>query len=98
MTDRHDPLDDTTPLGKSVEEVEQEGQNLVNSPVDSEDRRRRDESVPAIIPPFNQGGQIGSNFGVGVAAVPGLVGNLVGGDEGGADDGRNDKEEDDTPA
>ena len=96
MTDNQGKLTDTAPLGKSVEEVEQDSQNQVNSPVDGEDLQRGEDRVPAVLPAYNQGGLPGGNFGV--AAVPGLIGNLVGGDAAGPDDGRNDKEEDDTPA
>ncbi|MDB5044935.1 MAG: hypothetical protein JWQ08_985 [Deinococcus sp.] len=40
----------TEPLGKSVEEVEQDAGNQVNSSVGGEDRRRDDETfVPAIV-------------------------------------------------
>lgn len=55
------------PLGKSVEEVEQDAGNRVNSPVEGEQRRDNDETfVPAIA---------NGN----VSSVPGIVGGTAGG-------------------
>ncbi|MFD1731137.1 hypothetical protein ACFSC4_08755 [Deinococcus malanensis] len=49
MTDSSNRYGDQ-PLGKSVEEIEREGGNLENSPVQGEDRRRDDGLVvPAVI-------------------------------------------------
>jgi len=48
MTDDRNRYGDA-PLGRSVEEVEQESGNLENSPVEGEQRRSHDEAaVPAI--------------------------------------------------
>lgn len=84
------------PLGKSVEEIEREGGNLVNSPVPGENRHE-DGALPVVIPPAVAGTGVGAPLVGGVAgtgsALP-AAGLLVTGDrglieEGGdADDGR----------
>lgn len=92
MADRDDPLSDTTPLGKSVEEVEAENQNAVNPSVDSEGLRER-EAVPPILPAYQNAGEAGM---YGVKAYPDV---LVGAppDTARPDDGVNDQDLDDTP-
>ncbi|GGK22121.1 hypothetical protein GCM10008955_14520 [Deinococcus malanensis] len=76
MTDSSNRYGDQ-PLGKSVEEIEREGGNLENSPVQGEDRRRDDGLVvPAVI-----GGTTSGAPGAVVGA--GLLADRTGG----ADDG-----------
>ncbi len=55
------------PLGKSVEEVEQDAGNRVNSPVEGEERRDNDETFVPAIANGNASG------------VPGIVGGTAGG-------------------
>lgn len=75
MTDSSNRYGDQ-PLGKSVEEIEREGGNLENSPVQGEDLRRDDGLVvPAVVGGITSGAP---------AAVVG-AGLLT--DRGGADDG-----------
>lgn len=67
------------PLGKSVEEIEQEGGNRVNSPVPGE--QVRDGDVPLIVPPVLSGP-------AGTAMIPAVHdGTLVTERQGDADDG-----------
>lgn len=83
------------PLGKSVEEIEREGGNLVNSPVQGEDRRG-DDGVPLAVPLGIAGSGVGApvagNFnGSQVLPTAGLIGTDAGlrtGEGSGADDGR----------
>lgn len=66
------------PLGKSVEEIEREGSNLENSPVQGEERRRDDGLVvPAVVGGITSGAP---------AAVVG-AGLLTDAGRSGADDG-----------
>lgn len=86
------------PLGRSVEEIEREGGNLVNSPVPGENRND-DGIVPVVVPPAVAGTGVGAPLVGGVAgtgsALP-AAGLLVAGnrdhglveDGGDADDGR----------
>ncbi len=61
-------------VGKSLEEVEADNTNRVNSPVPGEDRR--DDNVPILIPAG--GGQLGGQMGTGQAGalggLPGIFG------------------------
>lgn len=85
--------DDTSPLGKSVEEVEQDSSNRVNSPVSSEERRDEDGIgiVPAVAP---IGGVAGTGVTSGVPAAIINPGGMVDADQAGADDGRNNVDRD----
>jgi len=65
------------PLGRSVEEIEREGGNLVNSPVQGEDRR--DDGLPLAVPLGVAGTGVGApvagNFnGSQVLPTAGLIG------------------------
>ncbi|KQQ99424.1 hypothetical protein [Deinococcus sp. Leaf326] len=50
------------PLGKSVEEVEQESSNVVNSPVEGEARRAGEETFVPVIANANATGVPGAIF------------------------------------
>ncbi|WP_084050840.1 hypothetical protein [Deinococcus hopiensis] len=56
------------PLGKSVEEIEREGGNLVNSPVPGENRGD-DGVLPVVIPPAVAGTGVGAPLVGGVAGT-----------------------------
>lgn len=85
--------EDTSPLGKSVEEVEQDSSNRVNSPVSSEDRRDDDGVgiLPAVAP---VGGVAGTGITSGVPAAIINPGGMVDADQAGANDGHNNKDRD----
>jgi hypothetical protein len=84
--------EDTSPLGKSVEEVEQESSNRTNSSVTGENRDTDDVGIlPAVAP---VGGVAGSGVSSGVPAVVVNPGLLTDASESGADDGRNNKDRD----
>ncbi|MFC5850171.1 hypothetical protein [Deinococcus petrolearius] len=61
MTDNSNRYGDG-PLGKSVEEVEQESANVVNSPVEGEVRRAGDETFVPVIANGNATGVPGGVF------------------------------------
>ena len=69
------------PLGKSVEQVEQESGNLVNSPVEGEEMRARETAEALVVPAVPNANQTGTPA---VAVNPGAL--IEGGQ--GADDGR----------
>ncbi|UBV44272.1 hypothetical protein LAJ19_13940 (plasmid) [Deinococcus taeanensis] len=64
MSDDRSHLSDTRPLGKSVEEIERDSQNLVNPPA-------REHSAPdtgvAVVPPVNATGTWASQTGLGAS-------------------------------
>ncbi|ADV66957.1 hypothetical protein [Deinococcus maricopensis] len=77
------------PLGRSVEDVEQDNENLVNSSLQGEDVRSRDDGLPAAVIPIPSGPS-GS-------AVPAVIANpdrLDGRGDAGPNDGRGGKQTD----
>ena len=83
-------------VGKSVEEIEQESGNRVNSPVQGE--QRHDAVGSVLIPGLATGGMTGAGGtgsvnGMG-AGLPGVVSGLVTREEVGPTDGRGDKDKD----
>lgn len=67
-------LSDTSPLGRSVEDVEADGGNRVNPSVTTEQRREADHTV-APVPIANAGSQgIPGNFTSGSAPIIGVLG------------------------
>lgn len=53
-----DPLHDTTPLGRSVEDIERESGNLTNDPREGESRRRDETAVIPAVANANTTGMI----------------------------------------
>lgn len=66
-----DPLKDTSPLGKSVEEIEREGGNTSRSSVPAEDEERRDEQDVGVVPliPVAATAGVGGTGGAAVGAA-----------------------------
>lgn len=84
-----DPLKDTSPLGKSVEEIEQESGNTTNSSVPTEERR--DDHGVGVVPLI----PVAATAGVGVtggAAVGAVLITQEGLDNDRADDGPEDRD------
>ena len=83
-------------VGKSVEEIEQESSNRVNSPVQGEGRH--DSAGPLLIPGLASGGTTGAGGSGGVngmgVGLPGVMGALLTHDEVGTTDGRGSKDTD----
>lgn len=78
MTNRYG----SEPLGKSVEEIEQESGNVVNSPVEGEVRRAHDEAaLPGVVPAAANVNETGVP---GVVINPGALVEHVGPDDGAA--------------
>lgn len=69
------------PLGKSVEEIERESGNLVNSPVEGETMRQRETAEALVVPAIPNANQTGTPA---VAVHPGALMDTGSG----ADDGR----------
>ncbi|GGJ86124.1 hypothetical protein [Deinococcus aquiradiocola] len=80
-------------VGRSVEEIEAETGNRVNSPVQSEDRQGgAADTGPVLVPAAVQSGA-GSVTGVG-AGIPGVISGDLTRDDTGSHDGRGGKETD----
>lgn len=102
MTDARDPLSDTTPLGKSVEEVEADTQNRSNPSVSGEATAPDVPVVPVVVPGSNPAGSPGGGVMVnGVLPVAGVAGEAAGlqaaEGEAEAHHHQNDRDLDDTP-
>lgn len=102
MADQEDRLSDTTPLGRSVEDVEADSQNAVNPRTGGEQQRSGPAVAPLVVPGSNPAGSPGGGVMVnGVLPVAGVAGEAAGLQaqerQGAANDQRGDRDLDDTP-
>ena len=86
MNDSDQPI-----IGKSVEEIESESGNRVNSPVEGEGRR--DSTNTVLVPAVNPPGTGVTSAGV-VGRLPGVIGTGLTEDRAGTEDGRGGKKSD----
>ena len=86
MNDSDQPI-----IGKSVEEIESESGNRVNSPVEGE--AHRDSTDTVLVPAVNPPGTGVTGAGV-VGGLPGLIGTDLSDDRAGSEDGHGGKKSD----
>ena len=86
MNDSDQPI-----IGKSVEEIESESGNRVNSPLEGE--AHRDDADTVMVPAVNSPGTGVTGAGV-LGGLPGVIGTGLTDDRAGTEDGRGGKKSD----